>query len=79
MKRRLTFLALTLFMALGVAACGKSPASDNTPIPTPTPTVYATSTPEGVLDEIGEAGKDLMEGVGDAAKDITNGVKNAVR
>lgn len=73
MKRNWILLALALALTVPLAAC-----SPNVPeVVTPTPAV--TSTPEGVLNDIGEAGKDVADDIGDAAKDVTEDVKNGVK
>ena len=81
MKRNLTFLVLAYALMLPLTAC--KPNVPETVSPTPmissSPMPEVTSTPEGIMDDIGEAGKDIADGIGDAAKDVTNGVKNAVR
>ena len=71
MKRNFAFLVLALALMLPLAAC-----NPNVP-------EVVTSTPEVILDDIGDAGKDVADDIGDAAKDVTddikNGVKNATR
>ena len=77
MKRIWSLFMLVLTLTVPLAAC-----SPNVPeVVTPTPAV--TSTPEGVLDDTGEAGKDIADDIGDAARNVTedvkDGVKNAMR
>ncbi len=81
MKRNLLFLTLVLTLAASLAACSPNvpETASPTPMATATHTPAVTSTPEGILDDIGEAGEDLADGIGDAAKDVTDGVKKALR
>ena len=77
----LVILVLAFALMLPLAAC--KPNVPETVSPTPmissSPMPEVTSTPEGMMDEIGEAGKDIADGIGDAAKDVTDGVKNAMQ
>lgn len=66
MKRIWSLFMLVLALTVPLAAC-----SPNVPeVVTPTPAV--TSTPEGVLDDIGDAARNVTE-------DVKDGVKNAMR
>lgn len=74
--KTIKLIIATLVLAFVLASCG---TDNNTNVQN---TTQPTSTPkqtEGVVDEMGNAAKDVADGVGNGVKDMGDAAKNMTR
>ena len=86
--KKFVLMCLCAAMILSLAACGgNAPAVTPTPSVSPSPSATPRPTPEvndnigdnGVMDNIGGAAGDIVDGAGQAVDDAAQGIGNAAQ
>lgn len=76
--KRLRFLITTIALAAVLTSCGGDNNNNNNATQTQSPTANPTQT-EGVMDDLGDAAKDVTNGVGEGVKNVGDAVKNTTK